>query len=183
MQNFFESEEHTYSSTQVDAPKELADKVLGFSATIPEEELYIEDGEYGREDEIHVTIKYGLVTDKAEDIRELLKQTIGDEPMDVPATITVRLGETSIFEAKGDSKFDVLKVSVESEDLIKLHKLFSQLENGDEHPDYKPHMTIAYLKAGIGEKYVGKKDFDGETFTVNSFWFKGKTGADSEIDL
>ena len=176
MQVFFESEEHTYSSTQIEAPKELADRVLKFSEGIPEEDLYIEEDDYGRETDIHVTIKYGLVTDSPTAVHTALEDFGKKE-------IEVKLGETSLFEASGDTKFDVLKISVESAELNELHELFSKLENGDKHPVYKPHMTVAYVKAGMGKKYAGNKDFDGETFTVTSFWFKGKTGLDKKIDL
>lgn len=177
MQKFFETEgPHTYSSTQIQAPKELADKVLEFSAKIPEEDLYVEDGDYGRETDIHVTIKYGLVTDSPTAIHTALEEYGGKE-------IKVKLGKTSLFEAKGDTKFDVLKITVESEELVELHELLSKLENGDKHPTYKPHMTIAYLKAGLGKKYDGRTEFEGETFIAKDFWFKGKTGTDKKIDL
>jgi 2'-5' RNA ligase len=50
----------------------------------------------------------------------------------------------------------VLKFDVESEDLNKLNKVFSDYPNTNKFPDYHPHCTIAYLKSGKAAKYIKK---------------------------
>jgi hypothetical protein len=53
-------EVHDYSSTQLDLPAPLASQVQALGQSIPDTDLLAEDG---REDQPHVTVKYGLETD------------------------------------------------------------------------------------------------------------------------
>lgn len=118
---------------------------------ISEDDLYTEDGDdgYGRENEPHVTILYGLHGDiKDEDLEvEINKIT---EPK-------IEFDKISTFD---NDKFDVLKFDVKSNDLVKLNKIFTTFPNTNSFPDYHAHATIAYLKKGTAEKYIKKgKDF------------------------
>ena len=166
-----------YASTQIDVPKEIAEEILALSLSIPDEEIYDdESGKFGRELDAHITIKYGLETEDPNDVESLIED--GSKP------ISVRFGKISIFDGSEEDKpYDVVKVSVESKELEELHKRLSELPNGDEHDEYKPHMTIAYVKRGKGEKYDGIADLEGKEFTANSFIFKGKDRSDKEIFL
>ena len=167
---------YKYSSTQVDAPVEVAEKILAFSLAIPEEKIYRdpEDPSLGRELNSHVTIKYGLETTNAEDVEKLVKESGIKE-------ISIVLKEISLFEC--DTPYDVLKIDVDSEELHELHRIFSTLPNSDTHTNYIPHLTIAYLQKGAGAKYVGGTDFSNISFKTDSFYFKGKDGSSKRIDL
>ena len=104
---------------------------------IPDEDLYIEGNEFGREKECHVTIKYGFFPDLNElSLRYILK---GQK------TFMINLKSISIFE---NELFDVVKFDVESLTLTRLNKLASEYPNDDKYPEYHPHMTIAYVKKG-----------------------------------
>lgn len=112
---------------------------------IKEEDLYTEeeDSSYGREDEPHVTILYGLHDDiEDKDIEKDIKNII--EPK-------IEFKSISMFE---NEKFDVLKFDVKKGELDKLNKLFSEYPNTNSFPDYHPHCTIAYLKKGTGAKII-----------------------------
>ena len=64
----------------------------------------------------------------------------------------IKIGEIGIFENKD---FDVLKYSVSgNENLYKFNKELSKLPSTKTFPDYKPHITIAYLKVGHAKKYL-----------------------------
>ena len=51
---------------------------------------------------------------------------------------------------------DVLYVAVDSPALHELHDTVKRyLPNQETHPDYHPHVTIAYLKTGRAARYLG----------------------------
>lgn len=131
---------HRFASTQILLPGDLSAVLLDFAAQIPDDDL----GEDGRESEPHVTVRWGLHGDDAEAVREKLS---GLGP------VRYRLGKVTVF--KGDD-YDVVKVDVESPDLHALNSVLGELPHTDTFPDYHPHATIAYVKAGLGEKYAAK---------------------------
>lgn len=149
--------DHKFSSTQIQVPDVIAKKIYDYAASIPDEDL----AEDGREDDAHITVKYGLHTESASDIDEALAEVSGP--------IAVEFGKTAIF--KGPN-FDVLYVAVKSADLIRLNrKIASTLETTDTHPTYIPHACVAYLKPGQGKKYVGDARFEGLTAIASSVVF------------
>lgn len=158
-----------FSSTQVNLPEQAAPTVRAFGAKIPDDKLA--DG--GRETEPHITLKYGL---HGEDPGEVDNILAGKGP------ITVKLGRTSIFKTPDA---DVLKIDVESPDLHKLNGEVATLPNTDKHPEYQPHVTIAYLKPGEGKLYVGRPipGLTGKTFTFDTVKFSGKNGQVHDIPL
>lgn len=119
-----------------------------FQDEIDDDDIYTESGDksYGREDEPHVTILYGLhdtVTD--EEIKELVDGITSPE---------IKLRKISIFE---QDKFDVVKFDIIGDSkgrLAKMNAKFAKLPHTTDFPDYHPHATIAYVKAGTGKKYV-----------------------------
>jgi N12 class adenine-specific DNA methylase/2'-5' RNA ligase len=160
-----------FSSTQVDLPKGDTDAIQALGRKIPDGDL----AEDGREDKPHVTVKFGLHTDDVAEVRRVLA---GEPP------ITLTLGKTSLFPAKEGADYDVVKVDVDSPDLHRLNaKIAGALEHTDTHPDYKPHATIAYVKAGLGEKYVGLSDLEGRKVTLNAVTFSGKDRTTVSIPL
>lgn len=167
---------YKYSSTQVEIPHDIAEKVLAFTLSISDEKVYTdpEDPSLGRELEPHVTIKYGLETKLPDEVEALVK--------DEKKAIEVTLKTISLFEPE-DKPYDVLKIDVESKDLSRLHDLFSQLPNQDTHPEYKPHCTLAYVKKGQGRDYLNNTNFDGMTFKTDCFYFKGSDGSSKKIEL
>jgi 2'-5' RNA ligase len=159
------------SSTQFDFPEKIADKVLRWSKkNVPDSIL----GEEGREDEVHVTVLYGLFTTNPLEVEEIIKK-YKIEPFDV------RLSLITAF-MNGDQ--DVLKIDVESNGLHNLHKLLrANIDNDNKYPEYRPHVTIAYLKKGESENYIGRDDFQGISCKVNNIVFSSKTGEKIEIPL
>lgn len=137
---------YDYGCVMANIDEDDSRKLIDFNyKTISEDILYIDenDNSFGREQHPHVTIKYGLVQSYTEDqIRQLLRQV-------TPFDIQVR--GISIFE---NEKFDVVKFDVDGPELRKLNEIFSSLPNHDEYPTYNPHMTIAYVKKGMGKRFV-----------------------------
>jgi 2'-5' RNA ligase len=174
----FEKTEHKFSSTQVDLPEGTAKQVRALGEKlIPDSELYTDpnDDSYGREENPHITVKYGLHDEVPDKVRELL----ANEP---PATAS--LGKVSIFPGKGDTPYDVVKADVESPDLHRINKLISDnVKVTDTHPEYKPHVTLAYVKKGEGQKYVGNNSLEGQKLTFDGITFSSSNGETVNLPL
>lgn len=147
---------------------EAAIKVMWLGGLVSEQDL----SDDGRELNPHITIRYGFDPSvSAGEVAACLKDA---------GPIRYWLGSVSLFRGADNGKdYDVLKADVESADLHKLHKKLAQLPHTDTHKEYKPHATIAYVKAGRGEYYASQfKPFDLEgtaSFVIYSDAKKRKT--------
>ena len=157
-----------YASTQIVLPKVLAAALRTLSRKIAKADL----AEDGREDDPHITVKYGLEDDSPVNVRRVLKEH---------GPISVTLGKTSIFPDSGNG--DVVKVDVDSKDLHAVHEALNALPHGDSHAEYQPHATVAYVKAGKGKQYEGLDDLDGQTFTADTVEFCRKDSSKCRIPL
>lgn len=113
---------------------------------IKKEDLYDKEG-FGIEHDCHVTILYGF--HKEVDSKELFDKI----RKDVKDGIEIKLTDISCFEGSDN---DVLKFGVESDLLHRLNKKVREFPHTNKFSDYKPHMTIAYVKKGKGREYVKK---------------------------
>lgn len=157
-----------FSSTQFDLPEDVAKEVKAAAAKIPDADL----AEDGREERPHITVKFGLHTDDAAKVEEALR---GEKP------VTVTLGETSLF--KGE-KHDVVKIDVAGYGLRKLNKkIAGAIKHTDTHKTYQPHVTLAYVKPGKGEKYAGDKSLAGRKITIDRIVFSGRDGGETVVHL
>ncbi len=164
---------YSYSSTQVNVPEDLASKIRTWAReTIDKDDLYDDPDDptsSGLEDHIHCTVLYGLTGESETAVQRLRDLVRGHGP------IQVVLGKVSLFPGDDEKPYDVVKISVTSEHLQRLHKLIKkELPNKETYPKYKPHVTLAYVKAGTGKKYEGLDRFEGEEFEVEHFVFAPK---------
>ena len=99
----------------------------------------------------HITILYG-VDDKVlnniyNDIYTFVRMI-----SDKYENIKFMFDKISLFE---NDDFDVIKIDINSEDLIVVNKLIKDNFNyKNNHPIYHPHFTLAYVKSGEGKKYL-----------------------------
>lgn len=120
----------------------------------------------------HITVKYGLHTSDAGQVRQLI-ETFG------PVSVTLRLPE--VFHS---DEQDVLVIAVESEQLHELNRLICDaLEHTDTHNEYKPHLTIAYLKPGTGTRYRALDDLDDKQLTFSECVFSDQAGNKTALEL
>jgi len=166
---------HDYSNTQVNIPEKEASEVRSFAKEIPDAEIYEDpkDDSYGRIDDPHVTVRYGMETLDPKEIEPAFK---GVGP------IKIKMGKVSIFET---DKYDVVKIDIESEDLEKANKQVGETVDlpGETHKEYKPHATIAYVKKGEGKKYIGNTFFEGKEITIDEITLISKDGKVHPIKL
>lgn len=113
-------------------------------ARIDKSDLYTKDG-FGLEDEPHVTLLYGFY-------EEVDPKQVQDTVQKFTFNPT-RLNNVSLFK---NETYEVLKLEAKSPSLYKCNKELKKFPHTSSYPTYNPHMTIAYLKPGTGEKYVKK---------------------------
>lgn len=107
-----------------------------------EGDIYTEDG-FGIESDSHVTLLYGLSPQV--ELEQVTKK------LDGKSFGETKIGDVSLFE-KDD--YDVLKFSAFSPSLQLANKKLRELPYENDFPIYKPHLTLAYIKGGLGKKYV-----------------------------
>ncbi len=161
---------HEYSCAMFNLPGELAFEVRMLGDRIPSEDLAAD----GKELNPHVTVKFGLHADHADEVRDAI---LGQAP------VAIQIGKCSCFKAEG--KYDVVKLEVESEALHALNKHVSKsLPCTDTHPEYKPHITIAYVKPGLGEHYAKRlNDLQGKVAVFDRLIFSNKVREHTPIPL
>ena len=140
------------------------DDILEFIKNIPNECVYEEVGEnYGKEANPHVTVMYGLSPIEETRVKELLTK--------VPKKIVAELGKISKF-SNADAPYDVLKIEVKSPHLNKIHEMIRKnFDNNYKWPQYNPHVTLAYVKKGTCNEYVGNKTFEGMKVMFETFMY------------
>ena len=152
-------------------------------AGIDEEDVYKKpyDDSYGIEDNPHVTVMYGMHEDEMDEevFAEVIKKNM--------KPITLRVDEVDVFE---NDEYDVVKYNLPVTDELKGYRdLFSKFPNTQTYDEYHPHMTLAYVKPGMGKKYKRKlrEPFD-VTFTKGVYSWHGdeedpEATTRKEIDL
>lgn len=109
--------------------------------------------EDGLETEPHISLLYGihdggnhkkLSSSEISKLLNISKEALNDD---------IILTKISMFDNKD---YDVLKFDVKSSLLGDINKKLAKFPHTNSFPDYVPHVTIAYLKKGTGEKYIQK---------------------------
>lgn len=166
---------YKFSNTQIIVPKDIASKISKWGKEkLKESDVYTdpEDPTLGREDDFHITVKYGLHTSNAEEVKKAIANF---------GSFDVKLGKVSLFERED---YHVLKIDVESKRLHELNKLIeSKLETTTKFPDYKPHVTISYIKKGTCKNLLDNTDFAGYNWSVDSLDFCNRGGRKTKINF
>lgn len=167
---------YDYSSVHIDVPEPLASEILKWGQSrIKDSEIFVSqtDPNFGREDEMHVTLLYGIHSDSPVEVNKLVQ---GNGP------IHVELGEIDVFT--NHDKFDVVVIKVKSDDLNKLNShLTDNVEFTNKYKEYKPHVTIAYVKKGKGWKYHGLNAWKGKKFATDYLVFSSTKGIKEKVQL
>jgi len=170
--NEIDLEKSEFSSTQVNLPKVLASKVLNTVKLIDPDDLHPTEKQ---DDAPHITVRYGILPEvPPKHVKEIL-----DHPGKVKASIT----GVDVFQPE-DKDYDVLVFRIDSPDLNLLNEKLKQLPHEDTYPFYQPHSTIAYLKRGLGKKYVNLvTGLEGEEIEFDTIKFSDKDYKKVSIDL
>ena len=168
---------YPYSSVQINLPSILADQVMRWGRDmVQEKDIYCPPNDliHGREDEVHITLLYGVHAHSHEEVQSVLS---GQNPFEV------RLGHISVFTT--NEEFDVIKIEALSSSLFYLnHLLRTNLPNTSNYSVYKPHVTIAYVKKGTDYKnLIGDDYFKEWKWTNSTVIFSSKNGQKTPIRL
>lgn len=147
-----------WACLMLDYPSQFAKRVREWTAkNVPDEVL----GEDGRENHVHTTVAYGIALDQdPEVIKKVVRESI--------PTPKAKLGKISKFSS--NPEYDALIVEVESKDLHELHAALEAMGlPGNTYPEYKPHMTLAYVKPGSCDHLLGQEPFADEEFTLSDY--------------
>ena len=164
---------HTYSTTQATLAPAIAKTVrqAGQRLILPEDVHPTE----GMEETPHITVKYGLETDAVAEVSPSLAGT---------AAFPVTVQSLDVFETEQED-YDVLVLRVDSPSLHTLHTQLSEaVQNTETFPEYKPHITLGYVKKGEGAKYRGRQTgLEGQTFQVNDIEFINRDDVHTVVPL
>lgn len=142
--------------------------------SIHTDDIYIEDGDnsYGLEEEPHTTLLFGLhngVT--TEDVTNVLKKFKYGE---------CKIHNPSLFE---NENYDVLKFDVEGVNLHETNELLRDFPHTNNFPDYHPHLTIGYIKSGMGKKYIDKLNGHEYMLSPKEAIYSKPDGSKDKIEL
>lgn len=133
--------EHKYGCVYLPIPEPARGRILKLGRLIPDADLAPD----GREDKIHATVLYGLHDDVAHaDVFEVLSHF---------RPVRLRLGTVTVFQ---NAEHDVIKVEVESDQIRRLNNALRRLPFTSKWSEYKPHVTIAHVKPGLGAIYAAR---------------------------
>lgn len=162
-----EGAEHKYACAMLGLPEPLRSQVRSLAGRVCPSDL----AEDGVEGDPHLTLLYGLLDDDAEG------------PLAVASALgpaSVVLGPVGVFE-KGDC--DVVHVEVLGEHPHLMHAALRCLPHRLTHPEYRPHVTLAYVKKGLGRKYAGRHKLMGRPYVLDDFVFADRKGNRRNVAL
>lgn len=160
------------TSTQLTLSEADAAPIIALGNRIDPADLYTAEEGYGLEDQPHITALYGLDTQEPEDARKALADF---------GPVKARIGNASVFE---NDKYDVLKFDITGDDVHRLNAELRKLPHKSDFPDYKPHMTVAYLKKGTAQKYAGfKMGISSKELTFGTLTFSDKERTHTPVAL
>lgn len=156
--------EYEFSSVHVNIDDDFVDNFLSVNKRIIAEKNLFGDG---FEDEPHVTIFYGLHSfDPAKKIIDIFEAYPRFE---------LTLGKLSLFK---EENYDVIKIDIESDDLVSLRKLI--MNSGEYfsmiHPEYIPHMTVAFVKSDMYDHLDGNPLFKGVKIMASTVTYSCRDG-------
>jgi len=167
---------YNYSSVQINMPDNLSNDIINWGRkNITDNEIFLKknDNMFGREDEPHITILYG--------IHECYPNKIKSIVCDMPV-INLKLGKVDIFCRH--SKFDVVVIKVISDDLNLLNdKLKKNIIYTNQYSKYDPHLTISYVKKGKGWKHNYLNKWENKKFTFDHVIFSSKKGFKKKVNI
>jgi len=167
---------YKFGSTQANLPEgsPAHGAILSMQNQIPADDLA---GKGKDVDEPHVTLRYGLKTNLTPELRKFIES---QPPFEASIGAT-----TSFPPSEYSDGASPIVAAVESPEL---HRLNKEIEEQGEFepssfPEYKPHVTVAYVKPESAKKYTGMKDAEGKKFPINSIAVSDRDGNKVDITL
>jgi 2'-5' RNA ligase len=163
-----------YGTVQAEMPESspAAVAISSVQAEIAEEDLA------GRGQNIgppHITLRYGIPGDDISAIEALLA---------TQSHIVATLGPTSSFPPSATREVAVIIATIDCPELHALHQCLGEVVDFAEPAhEYEPHVTIAYVRPEVAEKYVGNQITAGHRFVVTEVLIRTKSKGETIVKL
>ncbi len=124
----------------------------------------------GIETDTHITVIYGITENDPDAVQACLDS--------IPVGVFFTVGNTTIFQ---EDDYDVVVLEIDSPELEALHQAIREtVPNEQTYDTYVPHITLAYVKRGMGMKYAGEPilpgQVSGEVFARDTVMFSDFDG-------
>jgi 2'-5' RNA ligase len=124
---------------------------------------------------IHITLRYGIEGDDISAIEALLA---------TQSPIAATLGATSCFPPSATRDVAVLIATIVCPKLHALHQRLGEvIEFVEPTHEYEPHVTVAYVRPEVAEKYVGNQITAGHIFVINKVLIRTKSKGETIVAL
>ncbi len=123
----------------------------------------------------HVTLRYGIQGDDVSAIKALLM---------TQRPFAITLGPTSSFPPSATREVVVMIATIECLELHALHQQLGAVVDFAKltHP-YEPHVTVAYVRPEVAEKYVGNQITAGHTFVITEVVIRTQSREETIVAL
>jgi 2'-5' RNA ligase len=161
---------HDHATTHFRLPLAVSRSVLALRDRIKPDDLSEDDWD----NTPHITLVHGLHNDSPDELASLLASC---------CPVPVELGPISVFDGE-DNPADVVKIEVHGPALHALRRtLASRLPHSETHPSYSPHVTLGYVKKGLGHKYAGEHPLMGKQVMLDDLVFSDRDRRQTPIKL
>jgi 2'-5' RNA ligase len=124
---------------------------------------------------IHITLRYGIEGNDISAIKALLA---------TQSPIAATLGATSCFPPSATRDVAVLIATIECPKLHALHQRLGEvIEFVEPTHEYEPHVTVAYVRPEVAEKYVGNQITAGHRFVITEVLIRTKSKGETIVAL
>lgn len=166
-----------YASTQFNLPEGITNKIDEyFKNLIDKKDIADSDilPDYAKDgivtNKAHITVLYGIKEDMEKVIGDLLKDK---------EEVSAILGTTKVFE-NSFLDYDVLYIEVMSLGIRRIRSILQkEIEYVSSPFSFTPHVTVAYLKKGTSNKYIGDNQFERTHLKLNSLIYTPVEGEDT----
>lgn len=142
---------------------QAADIVEWGKSHVNDDEVYGKDGK-GRDGSPHVTLQNGIMCEDADELEKLFSSL---------PSMEAELGEIGVFR-QDDKDYDVIHIEVLCDDLHKANGAIEDLLDVNKvHREYRPHITLAYVNKGAGDRFEGLQDFAGKKVDLGKLAIDG----------
>ena len=123
----------------------------------------------------HITLRYGIQGENVSAIKSLLMTL---------RPFAVALGPTSSFPPSAIRKVAVVIATIESPELHALHRRLGEVtEFAETIHEYDPHVTVAYVRPEVAEKYVGNQITAGHRFVITEVLIRTMSKGETIVAL
>lgn len=153
-------------------PDSVKNRIKKLQAEVDKEDVHPEEG---LEDDIHVTLLYGI--EDSPEVKEQARELLASVK-----PVQAHTGSIEIFKPEKED-YDVIVLRAHGSAVHALRKkVESALPNKQTFPEYKPHITVGYVKKGTGDKY---KDLEAPavSFVMRSVKYSDIKKEESVMDL